>query len=153
MKVKVLVPQFCRHCDPMDYSPPDFSIHGFLQVRILESVAIPFFRGSSRPRDWTQVSCVRSRFFTIWATREAPTSEDTETKKRCCAKVQPGTTLVVQWLRLHTPNAGGPSLIPDQGPRSHMPQLKSSHVEIKDPACCNEHWRSSMPQLRPGAAK
>ena len=64
-----------------------------------------------------------------------------------------GTSLMVQWLRLHTPNAGGPSLIPDQGPRSHMQQLKSSHVEIKDPACCKEHWKSSIPQLRPGAAK
>ena len=39
--------------------------------RILEWVAYPFSRGSSRPRDWTQVSCIAGRFFTIWATREA----------------------------------------------------------------------------------
>ena len=38
-------------CDPMDYSPPGSSAHEILQVRILEWVAIPFSRGSSRPRD------------------------------------------------------------------------------------------------------
>ena len=44
--------------------------HG-LAARILEWVAIPFSRGSSWPRDWTLVSCIAGRFFTIWATREA----------------------------------------------------------------------------------
>ena len=43
-------------CDPMDCSPPGFSVHGISQGRILEWVAIPFSRGSSRPRDQTQVS-------------------------------------------------------------------------------------------------
>ena len=38
-------------CDPMDCSPPDSSVHGILQARILEWVAIPFSRGSSQPRD------------------------------------------------------------------------------------------------------
>ena len=45
--------------------------HGILQARIPEWVAIPFSRGSSQPRDQTQVSCIAGRFFTIWATREA----------------------------------------------------------------------------------
>ena len=40
-----------------------------------------------------------------------------------------GTSLVVQWLRLHTPNAGGPGSIPDQGTRSHMLQLRSGTVK------------------------
>ena len=44
---------------------------GFPQVRILEWVVFPFSRGFSRPRKWTQVSCIAGRFFTIWATREA----------------------------------------------------------------------------------
>ena len=44
-------------CDPMDCSPPGSSLHGNLQERILEWVAMPLSRGSSRPRDWTQVSC------------------------------------------------------------------------------------------------
>ena len=50
---------------PMDYSLPGSSVHEIVQERILEWVAIPFFRGSSWPRDWTRVS----RLFTIWATR------------------------------------------------------------------------------------
>ena len=56
-------------CDPMDCSPPGSSVHGILQVRILEWVTIPFSRGSSWPRDRTWVSCIAGRFFTIWATR------------------------------------------------------------------------------------
>ena len=44
-------------------SPPGSSVHGILQTRILEWVAIPFSRGSSQPRDWTQVSCIAGRFF------------------------------------------------------------------------------------------
>ena len=48
----------------MDCSPPDSSIHGILQARILEWVAIPFFRGSSQPRGQTQVSCIAGGFFT-----------------------------------------------------------------------------------------
>ena len=46
--------------------------HGILQARILEWVAIPFSRGSTWPRDKTQVFCIAGRFFIIWATREAP---------------------------------------------------------------------------------
>ena len=54
----------------MDCSLQASSVHGMLQARILEWVAIPVSRGSSRPRDWTQVFCTAGRFFTIWATRE-----------------------------------------------------------------------------------
>ena len=59
-------------CDPMDYSSPGSSVHGILWARILEWVAIPFSRGSSWLRDRSEVSCTASRFFTVWATREAP---------------------------------------------------------------------------------
>ena len=45
-----------------------------------------------------------------------------------------GTSLVVQWLRLRTPNARGPGSIPGQGTRFHMPQLKIPHAATKDPA-------------------
>jgi len=55
--------------DPMDHRLPG-SVHGILQVRTLEWIAIPFSRGSSRPRDWTHISCIAGRFFTIWATRD-----------------------------------------------------------------------------------
>ena len=43
---------------PIDCSPPGFSVHEVSQARILEWVAISFSRGSSRPRDWTLVSCI-----------------------------------------------------------------------------------------------
>ena len=67
LKVKVKVSQSCPTlCDPMDYM-----VHGILQARILEWVAFPFTRGSSQPRDWTQVSRIAGGFFTSWATREA----------------------------------------------------------------------------------
>ena len=45
-------------CDPMDCSPSDSSVHGILQARILEWIAIPFSRGSSWPRDRTHISYV-----------------------------------------------------------------------------------------------
>ena len=44
-------------------------VHGILQTRILVWVAGPFSRGSSQPRDRTQVSCIAGEFFTSWATR------------------------------------------------------------------------------------
>ena len=71
-----LVAQCCLTLyDPINYSLPDSSVPGILQARILEWVAISFSRGSSQPRDWTQVSCIAGRFFTIWATREAPVAD------------------------------------------------------------------------------
>ena len=45
-------------CDPMDCSPPGFSVHGILQARALELVAISFFRGSFRHSNQTHVSCM-----------------------------------------------------------------------------------------------
>ena len=65
-------------CDPMDYI-----VHGILKARILEWVAIPFSRGSSQPRERTQVSHFAGQFFTSWATRKAPS--------------QPYGTTVVIW--------------------------------------------------------
>ena len=57
--------------DHIDCSPPGSSVHGILQARILEWVAISFSRGSSWLRDRTWVSCITGRFFTIWATSES----------------------------------------------------------------------------------
>ena len=59
-------------CNSMDCSQPGSSVHRILQARILEWVAIFFSRESSRPWSQTQVSCIVGRFFTNWATREAP---------------------------------------------------------------------------------
>ena len=59
-------------CDPMDCGLPDSSIHGIFQATVLEWVTISFSRGSSQPRDRTQVSRIAGRRFTLWATREVP---------------------------------------------------------------------------------
>ena len=60
----VLVTQLCPTlCDPMDWSPSGSSVHWILQARILEWITISFSRGSSRPRDWTQVSYIAGRLY------------------------------------------------------------------------------------------
>ena len=60
VKVKVKAAQSCPTlCDPMDCT-----VHAILQARILEWVAFPFSRGSSQPKDQTQVSHIAGRFFT-----------------------------------------------------------------------------------------
>ena len=56
----------------------DYTVHGILQARILEWVAFPFSRGSSQPRDRTQVSCIAGGFFTSWAMREEAMREASE---------------------------------------------------------------------------
>ena len=84
--VHVLVTQLCLTlCDPMDCSLLDSSVHGILQERILEWVAIPFSRGSSQPRDRTWASNTAGRFFTVYATRDAakyPTMPRTAPQRR-----------------------------------------------------------------------
>ena len=68
--VLCLITQSCLTlCDAMTVTCQALLSTGILQARILEWVAIPSSRGSSQTRDWTQVSCVAGRFFTIWATR------------------------------------------------------------------------------------
>ena len=65
--VKVKVSQLCPTlCDPMDYT-----VHGIVQARILEWLAFPFSRGSSKPRDQTQVSHIAGGFFTSLTKSEA----------------------------------------------------------------------------------
>ena len=71
-KEKSEVAQSCPTlCNPMDCNLPGYSVHGIFHARILEWVTISFFRGSFWPRDWTQISHIEGRHFTIWATREA----------------------------------------------------------------------------------
>ena len=67
LAVKVKCPTLCN---PINCSLPGSSVHGIFQARVLEWVAISFSRGSSQPRDQTQVSCIIGRCFTVSATRE-----------------------------------------------------------------------------------
>ena len=84
--------------DPVDCSPPGSSVPGSLQARILEWVTMPSSRGSSQPRDGTQVSCTAGGFFTIWASRETKTCMQVEVS----AQNQPHTLAI--W-ELKTPPA------------------------------------------------
>ena len=70
-----LLQSYLTLCDPMDCNLPKSSVHGTLQARILGRVAMPFTRGSSQPRDRTQISCsfcIAGGFFT--AEPEKPNS-------------------------------------------------------------------------------
>ena len=66
-KVKKAAQSCATLGDPMDYT-----VRGIFQARILEWVAFPVSRGSSQPRDLTQVSRIAGEFFTSWTTREIP---------------------------------------------------------------------------------
>ena len=74
-------------CNSMGCSLPGSSVHGIFQARILEWVTVPFSRGSSQPRDQTQVSHIAGRFFTMWATREAHKHLTKEKKPLCNTKM------------------------------------------------------------------
>ena len=64
----VFVAQSCPTlCNRTVCSP----VHGILQARILEWIAIPFSRGTFQPRDQTLVACITGRVFTIWATEKS----------------------------------------------------------------------------------
>ena len=58
-------------CEPVNYSPPGFSVHGDSPGKNTGVGPMPSYRGSSQPRDQTQVFHIAGGFFTIWATREA----------------------------------------------------------------------------------
>ena len=127
---------------------------GILQARILERIAMPSSRGSSQPRDQTQISLIAGGFFTVWATRGAQYIKyikflvplyiysSTYTGGNCIFKVfkmvcfviynlpqenNSSTSLVVQWIRTRLPMQGTRVrfLVPG---RSHMPQLLSPHA-------------------------
>ena len=83
----MIVAQSCLTlCDSMwgyNYTTVGSSVHGILQARALEWVAISFSRESSQPRDWTRVSSIAGTLFTIWSTREASKILNTQVKIPC----------------------------------------------------------------------
>ena len=87
-------------CDPMDCSPPASSVHGILQARILEQVAISSSRASSQPRDQTRVSCIGSCCLCHWATWE--TQEGNCSKETAGPKQSHCTKPQVNNIRLDT---------------------------------------------------
>ena len=111
------VPSCVQLCDSRDRSPPSTSVHGTLQARILDWAAISSTRGSSWPRDWTQVSrvsCIGRQiffFFYCWDTWEAhdnwisPTdqrTEQTESESTGGLCTSGGNSNVADGARFHT---------------------------------------------------
>ena len=94
-------------CDPMDYNPPGSSVHGILQSRVLEWVAILFSRGSSWPRDWTLVFCTAGRFFTVWATRQSYTSNNVSLTRNIWRHLNSPASQVLCGIRRSQPYWGG----------------------------------------------
>ena len=106
-------------CDLMDCGPPGSSVHGLLQARILEWVAIPFSRGSSRPRDRTRVFCIGRWVLYHRATWEALqrlqmlTEDSTHLITRCTLWSRPlqrGRSLLTPTAALQTQRFSLPSL-------------------------------------------
>ena len=82
-KVKALIAQSCLTlCDAMDCSPPGFSVHGILQARMLERVAIPFSRRSSWCRDGTRYPALQADFLPC----EPPSKVEIKTNQKREAK-------------------------------------------------------------------
>ena len=101
---------------------------GILQARILEWVAMPSSRGSSQLRDWTQVSCIAGKFFTIWATREAQLSPCTPTIEPLALEPRSHGCWSLWTYSL------GSTIREVTTMRSRTPQLEKSPCSNEDPA-------------------
>ena len=107
-------------CDPIDCNLPGSSIHGILQARILEWVAVSFSRGFSWPRDRTWVSFIAGRFFSVRATRPCHWP---------CLSVPPGEGSSLQWVMSR--KAKGPGLLPrGTGLREGQPRVSSAGLQF-----------------------
>ena len=83
-------------CEPMNCSLPGSSVHGISHVRILEWVAISFFRGSSQPRSQTHISCLAGKFFTTETQGESPSPPKWDRKMRMGVKVDQHQVIVLE---------------------------------------------------------
>ena len=116
-------------------------------------------RGSSQPRNETQVSCIMGRFFTIWATREVHNgyviiqlfSIGEYCKKYFLThKNNWWTSLAVQWLRLYASIAGGTSSIPDQETKiPHTSQHSHPPTEGREIHMCQKYICTLLPLASP----
>ena len=122
----VLVAQSCLTLwDALDYGPPGSSVRGILQARIL---AISFSKGSSRFRESnTALPHCRQILYCLSHQGSPMYTLAWMVSKHYSKREDLGTSLVVQWLGIHIPSAGGLGLIPAWGAGSHMLKL--------DPTC------------------
>ena len=131
-------------CDPMDYSLPGSSVYGILQARTLEWVAISFSRGSSWPRNRTQVSSIAGRFSTNWGG-----GGGVRTRKQ----IEQGGQRV-EWLRLMGALIG--SILPwlQHGFSATTEAIKTRSLRIATRVATALHTREKlMQQQRPSTGK
>ena len=143
---------------PVDCSPPSSSVHGILQARILEWVAISFSRGSSRPRDQTQVSHIAGRRFNLCTTREALKYKNTASEKTSCRD----TELQIQALTSKISKGGKEARLKEEGERGGRGGRKRwPYRRLLPPTDTQalwdfflglqrrEDWNSALPEIRP----
>ena len=129
---------------PVDCSPPSSSAHGILQARILEWVAISFSRGSSRPRDRTQVSHIAGRHFNLCATREALL---TTVKSLLCAQFR---SLAKSYMTLCDRMSRS---MPGLPVHHHLPEFTQTHVHRVSDAIQPSHPLSSPSSPTPNPSQ
>ena len=126
MKVVQSCPTLCNLMDS--------TIHRLLQARIMEWVALSFSRGSSQPRDRTQVSCIAGGFFTSWATREAhlvvSDSLATPWTVNCQASLSMEFSRQEYWSGLPCPPPGD---LPNPGMEIRSPASQVDSLPTKSP--------------------
>ena len=121
-------------CHPMDCSPPDPSVLGILWARILEQVAISFSRGSSRPRDWTCISCIGRWVLYHRATGGAHDSMRSHIKAGYEWETLSFIHFVKTTAAALTPSASAPfAFFSKQHPRSISWCSTCSHLTATDP--------------------
>ena len=143
---------------PVDFSPPSSSVRGILQARILEWVATSFSRGSSRPRDQTQVSHIAGRHFNLCATREALKYKNTVSQKTFYRD----TELQIQVLTSNISKGGKEARLKEEGggggrggrkgwpyrrllPPTDTQMLWDFSLGLQR----REDWNSALPEIRP----
>ena len=112
-------------CDPVDYSSPGSSVHGILQARILECVALASSRGSSQPRDQTHISYVSSIGRRVFCLPLMPPGKPIETCNSLCIfflrTKQKETLCLPAEKKLYKGKVDPPYRNPDDRP--HLDQL------------------------------
>ena len=136
---QVLVPWSCLTlCDPMEHSPPVSSVHGASSGKNT-GVGCHFFLQGVFPIQGLNPGLPDSLLSEppgkpLWECQDISSNIKHKLPYLFLSTVRkrpPGTSLVVQWLRLCAPNAGGLGSIPGQGARSHMQQLRPSAAKLK----------------------
>ena len=144
--------------NPIECSPPDSSVNGISQARILEWVAISFSWGSSQPRNWTHISCIVRWILYHWATWEAPNLKASKDSPKSCLTLSISWTVACQaplstgfssqeyWSRLPFPSPGelpGPGIEPRSLPHCRQMLYRLSYMGsplIKEP-WRNKKWQ------------